>query len=104
MVNWSGGEETRSGHFTPKMRIFQEVLRTAIRWTPKPASTKKKKIDHLGFLPSLLGGDRLTLGEKTSDRLREPGAESAGQSRSQTWGSSDFAADRPPALNGQQLN
>ena len=41
MVKWSGGEKTRLGHFTPKVRIFQEVLLNGIRWIVKRPSTKK---------------------------------------------------------------
>ena len=68
MVKWSGGEETRLGYFTPNIRIFQGVLLTGIRWTPKPASTKKA--DSLKPILRLLGGDGLASENKSSRQGR----------------------------------
>ena len=68
MVKWSGGEETRLGHFTPKVRIFQEVLLNGIRWIVKRPSTKKA--DSLKPILRLLGGDGLASGNKSSRQGR----------------------------------
>ena len=90
------------GHFTPKIKIVQEVLLTGIPWTPKSASTKK--VDRLGPIPQLWGGHRLTPGEKTSNRAREPGAEASGDPGGKPAAVLTLRLISHPALDGQKVN
>ena len=102
MVNWSGKEETLLYHFTPKVTIFQGLLVTGLRRTPKPASTKK--VDRLQAHPAAPEGDRLTSGHKASGHGGNRAPKRQGDPEVKPAAVLTFRPPRYPELEGQHLN